>query len=93
MFLVLIRQLLPTFIQCMEQASKSLIGLQAAQILRVGTGNIHRHIVGKRVDRIQAGQVIIGRAFNGCAGVFSNIQAQQHGHLGGVSKPRLLHVG
>ena len=76
-----------------QQAVECCVTLQCAQVLRVWRTDIHRDVVRVRIHALQTGQVIAGGVFDGCAGVFSNIQSEQHGVLARErAKACLLHV-
>ena len=62
-----------------QQGIQRVVALQRAQILRVWAGDVDGHVVGIRVDPVQTGQVVLRGLLNRRSGVFSDVQAQQHG--------------
>ena len=56
---------------------QGLIGLQGAQVLGVGTGDVDRHIVGMFIHTTQTNEVVVGGPLDGGDGILANVQAQQ----------------
>ena len=50
--------------------------LKAAQVFRIGGGNIDRNVARVGVGFFQANQIIVGRIFNRRNGIFADVDAQ-----------------
>ena len=77
-----------------EQGVERLVALQRAQVGGVGARDVDRHVVGVRIDAVQADQVVVDRALDRRGRVLADVEAQQHRRLGRVApEARALHVG
>ena len=76
---LLVRQPLTPLGNGSQQSIQCFVALQSPQVLRVGRADIDGHVIGMRVYAIQARKIVAGGIFDGRAGVFANVQPQQHG--------------
>src|SRR5690606_25082895 len=64
------------FLQRPQQAGQLILAMQAAQVLRVGRGDVHRDIVGVLVYALQTEDIVVDSTFNRGVGILTDIQAK-----------------
>ncbi len=78
-------------LQRREQGVERVVRLQRAQVGGVRAGDVDRHVVGVRVDAVEARQVVVGGALDRRGGVLADVQAEDA--AGAAEAARAPHVG
>ena len=65
-------------LQRRQQGIQRGLALQLAQVLGVGAGDVHRHVVGVGVHAGQADQIVVGGALDRRGRVLADVKTQNH---------------
>jgi hypothetical protein len=71
-----LRQLAVAALERAEQRAEQVRALQLAQTRRVGRADVDGHVVGVRPDRLEAGEVVGGRLFDGHGAALADVDAE-----------------